>query len=312
MAGAFPERAVEELRRLHFLIAVVLIDAAHVLFDDLPEGPAAGMPEDHARRFVLDVEEVEFLAEAAMVALFRFFEHVEVGGLFVLRGPGRAVDALQHFVLAVAAPVGARHLHELVDLELARRRHVRTAAEVDEVALTIERNRFAFGDGFDQFGLVLFTHVEEELHGFVARHFDAFDRKVALDDFVHAGFDLLQVFGREGTFEGEVVVEAVFNGRPDRHLRRREEFLDGLGHQVRRRVADEFETFGIAPGHDGDFGVLVDHMGEVDETAVHTAGESGLRKAHADVLGDVEYARSIFKFTLRTVGKSNRNHDFPR
>ncbi len=78
------------------------------------------MPEHHARRFVLHVEEVELLAELAVVALLGFLEHVQVGVLVFLLRPGRAVDALQHLVLRVAAPVGAGDLHQLEDFELAR------------------------------------------------------------------------------------------------------------------------------------------------------------------------------------------------
>ncbi|MFM7343634.1 MAG: TGS domain-containing protein, partial [Betaproteobacteria bacterium] len=42
----------------------------------------------------------------------------EAPGLVFLLRPGRAVDALEHLVAAVAAPVGAGHLHQLEDLEL--------------------------------------------------------------------------------------------------------------------------------------------------------------------------------------------------
>jgi hypothetical protein len=58
-------------------------------------------------------------AEAAVVALFSLFEHVQVGVEVFLLGPGRAVDALQLFVAMVAAPVGAGHFHQLESFELA-------------------------------------------------------------------------------------------------------------------------------------------------------------------------------------------------
>jgi hypothetical protein len=84
-----------------------------------------GMPEHHARRLVLRMEEVELLAELAVVALLRLLDAMEVRlEVFLLR-PRRAVDALEHLVARVAAPVGAGDLHELEHLELARRRHVR-------------------------------------------------------------------------------------------------------------------------------------------------------------------------------------------
>jgi hypothetical protein len=36
------------------------------------------MPEHQARRFFLEVEQVQLLAQLAVVALFRLFQHVQV------------------------------------------------------------------------------------------------------------------------------------------------------------------------------------------------------------------------------------------
>src|SRR3546814_17574841 len=101
----------------------------------LPQGPSLGMPEDRAGRFVLEMEQVEIAADLAVVAALGLFEHVQVGVLVVFGGPGRDVDALEHLVVAVAAPIGAGHFHQLEDLEIARGRHVRPAAAADEIAL---------------------------------------------------------------------------------------------------------------------------------------------------------------------------------
>jgi hypothetical protein len=101
------------------------------------------------------VEEIELLAETAVVALFGLFEHVQIGILIFLSGPGRAVDALQHLVLRVAAPVGTGHLHQLEDLELAGRRHVRATAQVGEITLAIERDILACRNRGNDLGLVV-------------------------------------------------------------------------------------------------------------------------------------------------------------
>ena len=266
------------------------------------------MPEDHARGLVLEVEEVELAAEATVVALFGFLKHRQIGLEVVLRGPCGAVDALEHLVLGVAAPVGAGNLHQTVHLEGARGRHMGAAAEVGEVALTVERDRFTLRDGFNEFGLVLFAEIREELHGFVAGHLDAFDLDVALDDLVHALLDGLEVLGGERTAVGEVVVEAVFNGRPDRDLGFRVKLLHGLRHQMGGRVTDDFNTFGVAARDDGDLSVLVDHMGEVDELAVDAAGESSLGQTGTDVGGDIGNGDGGGEFALGAVRKGNCNH----
>jgi hypothetical protein len=90
------------------------------------------MPEDDARRHFVDVEQVELATELSMIALLGLLEHVQVLLQLVLGRPRRAVDALQHLVLRVAAPVRASHLHQLEVPELARARHVRAAAQILE------------------------------------------------------------------------------------------------------------------------------------------------------------------------------------
>ncbi len=80
-------------------------------------------------------EEVELDAELAMVAAFGLLEAVQVLGERGLRLPRGAVDALQHRALLVAAPVRAGHLLQLEHAELAGRRHVRAATQVDELDL---------------------------------------------------------------------------------------------------------------------------------------------------------------------------------
>ena len=128
MPGALPEAAVENLRAFDFLIAVVDVDAAHVLLNLLPERPALGMPEHHARCFFLQMEQVERHAEFAVVALLGFFEHVQVLVEVFLPAPGGAVDALEHLVFGIAAPIRSRQFHQLEMLELAGGRYVRPAA----------------------------------------------------------------------------------------------------------------------------------------------------------------------------------------
>ena len=97
-----------------------------------------GMPEHRARRLFLEVEQVEILADAPVVALLGLFEAVQVFREILVVEPGGAVDALEHLVARIAAPVGAGHLHQLEGLELAGGRHVRTAAQVEPLALAVQ------------------------------------------------------------------------------------------------------------------------------------------------------------------------------
>ena len=104
--------------------------------------PALGVPEHDAGPFLLEVEQVHLAAELAVVALLGLLDLLEIGVELLLLGEGRAVDARQHRVVAVAAPIGAGHLHQLEGVaDLAGRGHVRAAAEVEPVALVVDLHR---------------------------------------------------------------------------------------------------------------------------------------------------------------------------
>ncbi|KFB73887.1 MAG: hypothetical protein AW09_000841 [Candidatus Accumulibacter phosphatis] len=258
MPGFFPQGTVENLRTLHFLVAIVPIDATHILFDFLPDRPPLWMPEHHSRRFVLKMKQVELPTEPAMVPFLGLLEHVQVGLLIFLPGPGRPVDPLQLLVAMVTAPVGARQFHQLEHLQPARRRNVRAAAEVDKITLAIERDFLTGRNGIDQFRLVVFADRLEESDGVVALPDLALHRQITPGEFCHALLDCRQVVKRERTLVGEVVVETVFDDRTDRDLRRRKEFLDRVSHQVRHRVTDDLQALGILLGDDAKLHVSGD------------------------------------------------------
>jgi hypothetical protein len=69
----------------------------------------------------------------------------------------------------IAAPVGTGHLHQLEDLQFGRRRHVRAAAKINEIAFTVQRNLLIGRNGANQLSLVLFTHAKEEVDRIVPR-----------------------------------------------------------------------------------------------------------------------------------------------
>jgi hypothetical protein len=117
-----------------------------------------------------------------------------------------------------------------------------------------------------------------------SRHDFALHRQIASGKFGHALFDRRQIVERKRALVGEVVVEAVFDDRPDGHLRRREEFLDRVGQQVRRRMADHFEALGILLGDDGELGVVAIAEGGIDQTAIDLARQRRARQTGTDRL----------------------------
>ena len=120
--------------------------------------------------------------------------------------------------------------------------HVRTAAEVEPVALAVQADLLARRDGGDDLGLVVLAQLAEGLDRLVARHHPALDRQICRRELLHPRLELLEVLGREGPLEGEVVVEAVLDHRADRDLRIGVDRLDRLREQVRGRVAQDLEA----------------------------------------------------------------------
>ena len=119
----------------------------------------------------------------------------------------------------------------------------------------------------------------------------------------HARLDRLEVVGREGAADLEVVVEAVFDGGADAELRHREEVLDRLGHDVGRRVTQDVQRLGALVGDDLDGVAVGDDGVHVDELAADLAGDGRLRQTRADRLGHAENGGSLGNRLGAAVGK---------
>src|ERR1039458_1883038 len=134
VAGGLPQLGAHHVRRVDQRVAALDVLVAHPVFDLAAHDAALGMEEDQARSGeVLDAEEVELFAELAVVALLGFFELGEILVDLLLAEEGGAVDTLQLLVVLVAFPVGAGDGEQLERLDLGGRRHVRAAAEIDEM-----------------------------------------------------------------------------------------------------------------------------------------------------------------------------------
>src|SRR5271167_2482542 len=98
--------------------------------------------------------------------------------------------------MLVAAPIRARHTGQLERPDVARGRHVRSAAEVHPVALLIKRDPL-LGDTLEDLDLVMLAHLSEGLDRFGALDLDPLDLEVGLRQFTHLLLDPRQVFERE-------------------------------------------------------------------------------------------------------------------
>ncbi len=229
------------MRRIDQFVAVFDVLLPPEILDEQPDRGALGVPQhEPGTDFVLHGDQIQFLADLAVVAPLDFFQTGQMRVEFGLRREGRPVDALQHRIPFVPAPVGAGRVEQFECADMAGGRQVRTAAEIDEVPLRIGGDRLPVREALDQLHLIVLSLSLEELDGVLLAEFPPGDGKLPLGDFLRARFDLFQIFRGEGPFVGEVVVEAVFERWADRQLRAREQFLDGLRHQVGAAVAVDF------------------------------------------------------------------------
>ena len=106
----FPEAHIHQLRRFDLLIPMLILDISDIPLEGLPYLPASRMPKHHARRFFLGVKQIEALAEFAMISLFRLFQAKQIFLQRFLIAPSGPVDPLEHFIIGIAAPIGARDL----------------------------------------------------------------------------------------------------------------------------------------------------------------------------------------------------------
>ena len=285
MPGLFPKRLVQDLGAFDFLIAVVAVDATHVLLHFLPQRPALGMPEHGAGRVFIDVEQIQFAAQLAVVPLFSFFQHREVLLQFLLGGPGGTVNALQHFVAMIAPPVSSGHLHQLEVLELASAGHVWPAAQVFKAALAIQADILIAGDTGNDLGFVVLAQGFEVRHGFVARQHAPCYRFVLASQVRHALFNGFEVFRGKGPLVGEIVEKTVFDHRANRDLRLGEQLFDRISQQMGRGVANHFQALGILGGHDRKRAVFLDSVAGVNDLVAHLASKRGFGQPSANRSG---------------------------
>src|SRR5262249_48279325 len=71
----------------------------------------------------------------------------------------------------------------------------------------------------------------------------AFETKVLLHFFAHPFLDGLQVLGRKGSIQVDVIEKAVFDYGTYAELSLREHFLNACGHDMGQRVAFNTERF---------------------------------------------------------------------
>src|SRR4051794_9661399 len=262
------------------------------------------MPERRAGRDVVEMEEIELDTEAAMVAAARLLELVQVRVEILLRVERGAVDAGQLLVRGIAAPVRAGETGELERLDRLRVLQMRTAAEIGEVTLRVERD-VALGR-VDELDLERLVLGREPRLRVVARDLLARPLASFLDLALHLGFDRLEVLFANRLREEEVVVEAVLDRRADRDLHAGMQTAHRLGEEVRARVAQDVERIGIlrvARRQELDRLAVAQRQPQIVNSTVRAHEDRLLGELRPDRARGVETRRAVGKFKLGVVGQ---------
>ncbi len=220
----------------------------HEGFERAPQDRPLGHPEHEPRADErARGEQIELLAEDAMVAAPGLLERREVGVELLLGEPGGAVEPLQLGVVGVPLPVGPRDVRELEGADAAGARHVGAAAEVDELPLPVERQRRMGGEpDRDVLGLERLVESADDLDRLLPRHLDPLEGLVGGDDPPHLLLDGRQVLVGDRPGGPHVIVEAVAGGGPEGQFHVREEPHHRPGHDVGGGMPHHRQRPGVA------------------------------------------------------------------
>ena len=266
-------------------------------------GSHSGRPA-HAGR---ETEQFQLLAQLAVVAFLGLFHRGEVFVQQRLFRERDAVDAREHLVLLVTAPVGSGHRGQLDGLDIPHVRQVRTAAQVGESTVAVEADRAVF-EALDELHLVLVSFFGIGFQRIGLAHLAADDRLFGAGQLFHFLLDLREVALGDGHRRIHVVVEAVLDAGADAELDARIERFERFGQQVGRRVPEGFPAFGVFPFVQFDLRIGLDGHVQVRHRAVHRRRQHFLSQPRADALRDLHRGRSLGVLTDAAVGKSHFYH----
>ena len=142
----------------------------------------------------------------------------------------------------------------------------------------------------------------EELQRFVARPHLALVGEILRRQLLHPLFDRVEVLRYERTIDDEVVEEAFISRRTDTALRPGEQLRHRCGEEMRSAVAEECQGFGAAVGDDRDLGVLLERVGEIDQTSVDCRRERGFRQPGRHLRRNVAGSAARAHATAGSVG----------
>ena len=303
-----PQLLRQDDRRHDLHIAEFLEELTLIVHQFISEDHALRVEEREARALFMEGEQIELLAELSVIALLRLCTDEEIVVKILLAEECRRIDTLQHLILGVAAPVSASDRHQLERLHLAGGLQMRARAEIREVTLFIERDRFLLRQVFDQHDLVVLAFILEILERFIARQHLLHQRDIFLRDLRHLLLDRCEILLAENMVRVQIIVEAIIDRRSDSKLHAREQVLDRLRHHMGRRMTQREKTFRILLREEFHLCTIHDRIAQIRQLAIHLRHQCILAKAVGDRLRCIRQRYRALELLLFSVFQTNRNH----
>ncbi len=185
---------------------------------------------------------------------------------------------------------------------------MRTTAEIEPIALLIDLQILVRRNRIDELDLEGFAMRLEPGLGLIARPDLLGERPVAGDDLAHLLFDGREILRRERLVAEEVVIEAVLDHRPDRHLRAGKQRLHRFGEHMRGIMPDQLQRARILAVDEFDLRILRHRIGEIDQFAVERHGDGLLGERGGNAAGDLGAGRAGLKGARGAIRKGHGNH----
>src|SRR5438094_1555082 len=126
-------------------------------------------------------KELELASKFTMIALLCLFQTPQMLVKLLLREPCRPINALQHWTALITTPVCSGQTHEFEGTNLACILYMRTATQVQKVALLIDAN-FLIRQVLNDLDFVDLTFIAEVLQCFLTRPAVAQERVLFLNN----------------------------------------------------------------------------------------------------------------------------------
>ena len=307
---SYIELLVTDVRGDNLLVAISLLHTAQELLQAVAQSGTLRQPQRQTLTYALrEREQLQLLAELTVVALLSLLHHHQILIEHRLLGERDTIYTGQHLTLLVAAPVSACNRGQFDSLDKSCVGQVRTAAEVGERAIGVERNCTVL-QCLDQLHFVLVALLGECAQSLSLSYFGAYDSLLGASQLGHLLLDTWQVALGDGHGAINVVVETVLDCGTDTELNAGVECLQSLCQQVRRGVPECVLTLIIVPFEQFDVAVIIDRQVQVANLAINLSSQHLLCQTLADALGDLHRRSPFGILTNAAVGESDFHHCF--